>query len=186
MSRTDGTPPGITAALGRLMDSALFRRAIGSGRCADAWRYLGAAIAPDAVVGTRTWMRVPANVTIGRGCKLDEVVLDSWGPIRIGNNVLINNAEIYTAEHDVDNPYLDGAQEPVTVGDHTWVIRHVLVMPGVTIGRCAVVGTGSVVTRDVADYAVVGGNPARFIRERARIDYRYRPSGHWRDGDAVT
>jgi serine acetyltransferase len=46
----------------------------------------------------------------------------------------------------------------------------------VTIGNYAVVGTGSVVSRDVPDYAVVAGNPARVIKERARVPYEYVPA----------
>jgi len=55
-------------------------------------------------------------------------------------------------------------RQAVTVGEGSWIGTRVIVLPGVNIGRFAVVGAGSVVTKDVPDYAVVAGNPARLIR----------------------
>lgn len=56
---------------------------------------------------------------------------------------------------------------PLVIGDDAWIGANALILPGCgRIGRGAVVGAGSVVTRDVPDYAVVAGNPARVIRER--------------------
>jgi acetyltransferase-like isoleucine patch superfamily enzyme len=54
------------------------------------------------------------------------------------------------------------------VGDRAWVAQNALVLPGVTIGEGAVVAASSVVTNDVAPYAVVGGAPARHLRDRPR------------------
>ena len=54
----------------------------------------------------------------------------------------------------------------IVVGDDVWIGMQVLVMSGVTIGQGAVIAAGSVVTKDVAPYAIVGGNPARFIKHR--------------------
>ena len=54
----------------------------------------------------------------------------------------------------------------VTIGHDTWIGRSAIVLPGCTVGNGAVVGAGAVVTRDVAPYAIVAGNPARLIRHR--------------------
>ncbi len=62
---------------------------------------------------------------------------------------------------------------PVVIGDHVWIGARALICPGVTIGEGAVVGAGAVVTRDVAPYAIVAGNPARVIGQRTR-DLHYR------------
>ena len=52
---------------------------------------------------------------------------------------------------------------PITVGDDVWIGANVTVLPGVTIGSNTVIGAGSVVTKDVPPYTIVGGNPARVI-----------------------
>jgi acetyltransferase-like isoleucine patch superfamily enzyme len=54
--------------------------------------------------------------------------------------------------------------KPITIGEDCWIGGNVVVLPGVTIGRGVTVGAGSVVTKDVEDYVVVAGNPARVIR----------------------
>lgn len=54
----------------------------------------------------------------------------------------------------------------VTIGNDVWIGQRVMIMPGVTIGDGSIVGAASVVTKDVPDYAIVAGNPARIIRYR--------------------
>jgi acetyltransferase-like isoleucine patch superfamily enzyme len=163
--------------LTQLMSWPFFRRLLGPKRCSAVWCYLGATIAPTAYISTAVWMRNPHNVTIGAGCKLaGEVILDSWGLITIQPNVLINGAKLRTAGHDINSPYLHGDIRSIHVGTYVWIIDDVIILPGVTIGSYAVIGSGSVVTKDVPDYAVVGGNPAQVIKERDHIDYLYTPS----------
>lgn len=158
----------------------LFRRLLRAKWCAAAWRYLGATIAPDAFISPAVWMRKPSNVTIGPGCKLAGLIkLDGLATITFEPNVLVNSAQFHTGSHDIDSPYLAADPKPIHVGEYVWIVHNVIILHGITIGRAAVVGTGSVVTKDVPEYAVVGGNPARFIRERAHVDFYYVPSGAW-------
>lgn len=108
------------------------------------------------------------NVTINSGCYLDNRL-----PIRIGNNVNISHdVRIYTLGHDVDDPYCKAVGRPVVIEDDAWIFPNVLIMPGVTVGRGAVVYPGSVVTRSVEPFEIVGGNPGRRIRMR-NTDIRY-------------
>ncbi|MDQ6795887.1 MAG: hypothetical protein M3067_13940 [Chloroflexota bacterium] len=62
-------------------------------------------------------------------------------------------------------PVIDLRGEPVAIEDDVWIGANVVVLKGVTIGRAAVIGAGSVVTQDVPPYVVVAGNPARVIRD---------------------
>ncbi len=66
------------------------------------------------------------------------------------------------------------APERVVVGNDTWIGRSAIVLPGVTIGDGAVVGAGAVVTKSVEPYAIVAGNPGRFVRYRFSEDIRVR------------
>ena len=58
------------------------------------------------------------------------------------------------------------APKPIIIGDDVWIGTCSIVLPGVKIGKGSVVGAGSVVTKDVPDYCVVAGNPARIIKQR--------------------
>lgn len=91
--------------------------------------------------------------------------------IEVGDRTLIGpNCSFYSATHPLD-PYLRmGTQgpeygKPVKIGPDCWFGGNCIVLPGVTIGRGVVVGAGSVVTRDVPDFAVVAGNPARVLKQ---------------------
>jgi maltose O-acetyltransferase len=70
---------------------------------------------------------------------------------------------------DLDRPMIEQGHrppQPVTIGDDVWIGDRVLIAPGVTVGRGAILALGAVVTKDVPDYAVVGGNPARVLKYR--------------------
>jgi maltose O-acetyltransferase len=79
---------------------------------------------------------------------------------------------ILTRNHafvDTSRPMRDqGAGEisPVTISDDVWIGMRVIILPGVTIGRGAIIGAGAVVTKDVPPYCVAVGNPARVVRNR--------------------
>lgn len=94
-------------------------------------------------------------------------VLDE-AEVRIGSRTLIGpNVSIYTACHPIDVEQRDAAIQwarPVTIGESVWIGGNSVILPGVTIHDGAVVGAGSVVTRDVPPGTVVAGNPARIIR----------------------
>lgn len=114
------------------------------------------------------------RVTIGNTSVVNtHCLLDNRLPISIGNNVSIaHGTRIYTLGHDIDDPMFSTKGAPVVIQDYACIFSNVLIMPGVTIGTGAVVFAGAVVTKSVEPYTVVGGNPARFIRNRSR-DLRY-------------
>ncbi len=100
-------------------------------------------------------------------------------PVTVGDDVSIGpQASILTLGHDPQSPKFADKGGPVTIGDRAWIGYGALVLPGVTIGEGAVVAAGAVVTKDVAPFTIVGGNPAREIGQRTTdLDYRlaFRP-----------
>lgn len=108
------------------------------------------------------------HIYLGKGSYINmgATLLDN-APIRIGAEVMIGpNVQIYTAAHALDaDKRIQGVETalPVTIEDRVWIGGGAILLPGVTIGREAVVGAGSVVTRDVPAGARVAGNPARLL-----------------------
>lgn len=87
------------------------------------------------------------------------------GGITIGNNVQIGpNVTIVTDNHDFHDRYILRCRS-VVLEDNVWIGANVTIMPGVTVGKNAVIAGGAVVTKNVPAYTVVGGNPARVIKE---------------------
>jgi maltose O-acetyltransferase len=164
--------------LSRLMDIPAIRRLLGARGRRAAFVSLGARFAPGVLLSYGVFIRSPGNVTIGAGTRLSgRVRIEAWDKVTIGQCCMFNDdVLILTAQHDIDSVHFDADVRPVAIGDHVWLPQRIVVLPGVQIGDAAVVGTGSVVTRDVPAYAVVAGNPARIIRERARVAFRYVPA----------
>ncbi|GGE54624.1 maltose acetyltransferase domain-containing protein [Priestia taiwanensis] len=110
------------------------------------------------------------NIHIGENffANFDCVFLDVC-EIRIGDNCFIApGVHIYTATHPLNAmERISGAEYgvPVTVGDNVWIGGRAIINPGVTIGNNVVVASGAVVTKDVPDNVVVGGNPARVLKQ---------------------
>ena len=114
----------------------------------------------------RIW--APWNVSAGHAVAIDgDVNLYSVDKITIGTKVAISReAFICTASHDITKPNRPLITAPVTICDGVWIGARAIILPGVTIGVGAVVAAGAVVTKNVEPWAVVGGNPARFIKWR--------------------
>jgi acetyltransferase-like isoleucine patch superfamily enzyme len=109
------------------------------------------------------------NIFIGSHCAFNRgVLLDGrGGRLTIGDCVdVAQEANIWTLEHDVHDDFHHDRGAPVTIEDHVWVASRATILPGIRIGRGAVVATGAVVTQDVPPMAIVGGVPARQIGER--------------------
>lgn len=95
------------------------------------------------------------------------------GRVYIGNDVMMGPYCIMYATnhaHDrLDEPMnLQGFEEekPIYIGDDVWIGARVIILPGVNVGNHVIIGAGSVVTKDIPDYAIVGGSPARVLKMR--------------------
>ncbi len=125
--------------------------------------------------GDSVWMQPPFFCDYGSNIELGErvffnfncVVLDVC-PIRIGSFTLFGPAvQIYTPMHPF-NAELRRREEfgkPVEIGSDVWVGGGAIILPGVRIGSRAVIGAGSVVTRDIPENVFAAGNPCRVIRD---------------------
>lgn len=129
-------------------------------------------------------IRIRSKSSIHRGCRFFHVgkfemghnsvvnfgcYLDNRRGITIGNNVgIAHNTKIYTLGHNIESPKFETKGAPVVIEDNVFIFSNVIVMPGVTIHEGAIVLAGSVVTKDVEAWAIVGGNPAKKIKDRQR------------------
>jgi maltose O-acetyltransferase len=140
-------------------------------------RVFGVKIGRGSTVHWRCRFFQPNGVSIGDHSIVgNDAFLDGRYGLNIGNNVNIGGeVAIFTAQHDVDDPSFRMVGGTVTVNDYVYVGSRATILPGVTIGKGAVVAASALVTKDVPPYTVVGGVPASKIKERAR-DLNYKPS----------
>lgn len=123
------------------------------------------------------WARFynPCGISIGKGTIIgDHAFLDGRAPLTIGKHVDITSyVLIYNSEHDINAQDLHAILAPVEIGDYVFIGPRVTILPGVKIGKGAVIAAGAVVTKDVEDFAIVGGVPAKVIGERTNKDPHY-------------
>lgn len=114
-------------------------------------------------------IRVPRNVFIGNNTVINKhVLLDGrGGKLIIGDNVdIAQDVYIWTSQHDYNDDYHKLENSGVAIKDYAWIAARANILPGVTIGKGAVVGTCSVVTKNVEEMTVVAGIPAKKISLR--------------------
>ncbi|MBQ3016477.1 MAG: acetyltransferase [Clostridia bacterium] len=106
------------------------------------------------------------NSGLGINCRIS-------GKTLIGNNVMMGpNVSIFTKNHAFDKTDIPmnrqgmSCEKPVIIGDDVWIGANVIILPGITISNGAIIGAGAVVTKNVPEYAVVGGNPAKILKYR--------------------
>lgn len=119
------------------------------------------------------------HVSLGRRTFVGRALIAAHAPVMIGANVCINDGAILlTASHDVKDAHWRQFAKPIVVEDFAWIATGAIVLPGVHIGRGAVVGAGAIVAKDVPEYAVAVGNPARIIQNSRTRILDYSPTTH--------
>jgi len=111
----------------------------------------------------RSHIQIGDHTIINTRCLLD----GRGGYIKIGNNVdIARETNIFSLEHDPQSDTHASRVGDVVIEDHVWIASRVTILPGVTIGRGAVVASNAVVTKDVEPFAIVAGVPAKKIGVR--------------------
>lgn len=140
------------------------------------YRLFGMKIGKGSTLHMHARFYNPFNIIIGEDSIIGEdAVLDGRDKLMIGNHVdIATGVMIYNAEHDIKDPNFGAIHAPVIIHDYVFIGPRAIILPGVTIKKGAVVGAGAVVTKDVEEYSIVGGVPAKQIGVRDVKDLKYK------------
>lgn len=110
----------------------------------------------------------PWNLKMSKFSSLGE---NSWvyclNEIEIGKNSCIGkDVYLLTGSHNINSLKFDLITNPIIIGDGVWISTRANILPGVNLGSFSVIGIGAIVTKDVDEFSIVGGNPAKFIKKR--------------------
>lgn len=136
------------------------------------WRPVLGKCGRGTVIDHRVYFKYPWLVNIGKDVSINHGAefypgMVEYAEIHVGNRVRIApNARLHAAGHNPDHPTLAETAESIHIDDDVWIGAAAIILPGVRIGRGAIVAAGAVVSRDVAPMSIVAGVPARFIRQR--------------------
>jgi putative colanic acid biosynthesis acetyltransferase WcaF len=135
-------------------------------------RLFGAEVGHNVRIHPSATIYFPWNLSIGDWSSVGEdALIYNLGPVEIGEQVTISQrAHLCAGTHDASDPAMPLQKPPIAVGDQAWVCADAFVGPRVTVGAGAVVGARAVAVGDVEPWVVVGGNPARPIKERTLRD----------------
>lgn len=132
----------------------------------------GAFVNPPFYCDYGSHIQVGKNFFANYNCTIIDVA-----KVTIGDNcMLAPNVAIYTAGHPVHPTARNSMYEygiSVSIGDNVWVGGNTVILPGVHIGSNTVIGAGSVVTKDIPDWVIAGGNPCKVIRKITEEDIHY-------------
>lgn len=131
-------------------------------------RVFGAEIGKNSNIYASVKIWAPWNLKVGTfttiGPKVD---CYNQGRVIIGSNVIVSQKSyICASSHDCTISNFPLILKPVTIEDQAWIAADAFIGPGVIVGEGAVVGARASVFRDVSPWTIVGGNPARFIKNR--------------------
>lgn len=147
------------------------------------YRLFGMKIGPGSTLHMMGRIYDPRHIVIGEDTIVGEKfsldgrkqLPNSNGGLEIGNHVdIASEVMVWTSQHDVHSDDFHAIEEKVTIGDYVFIGPRSIILPGVTIAKGAIIGAGSVVTKDVGENEIVGGVPAKVIGQRKAKNFNYK------------
>lgn len=147
------------------------------------YRLFGMKIGKKSTIHMMARVYDPRNIVIGEDTLVGErATLDgrkqlpnSNGGLEIGSHVdIASEVMIWTSQHDINSENMKTIEEKVVIGDYVFIGPKTIILPGVKVGKGAIIAAGSVVTKDVAPKTIVAGTPAKEIGTRKTKDYSYK------------
>lgn len=140
------------------------------------YRLGGMRIGRGSAIHTKAVFYNPWHIKIGEDSIVGEgAVLDGRDKLIIGSHVdIASEVMIYNGEHDIQDENFKAVFSPVFIEDYVFIGPRAIILPGVKIKKGAVVGAGAVVTKDVEEFSIVGGVPAKEIAQRQNKNPNYK------------
>ena len=140
------------------------------------YKLSGVKIGSGSVINFGARFYHPENIIIGKDCVIGEqIVLDGRAKLTIGDHVdIASQVMIYNSEHDINDEMFTAREEIVSIGDYVFIGPRAIILPGVNIGRGAIIAAGAVVTQNVEPFSIVGGVPAKKIGDRTNTNPSYK------------
>lgn len=141
------------------------------------WLHLmGVKMGEKCHIDMSTYFLATRHLTLGKYVHINQgCFIDARGSIVMGDNISISHyVKICSGGHNISSPTFEGEHSPIIIKDYCWIGIGATILKGVTLGEGCIVAAGSVVTKDVEPYSIVGGIPARKIGNRI-TDLRYLP-----------
>ena len=135
----------------------------------------GVKIGKKAHIHMGTQFFDPSNIQIGEGTIIGQnTFLDGRDKLIIGKHVdIASDVLIYNSEHDINSEDFRPIHGPVEIEDYVFIGPRAIILPGVKIGKGAVIAAGAVVTKDVGEFIIAGGVPAKEIGKRKNTEPKY-------------
>jgi putative colanic acid biosynthesis acetyltransferase WcaF len=133
-------------------------------------RCFGAKLGKNCFIYGRARIWAPWKLTCGDLATIgDEAIIYNPEDVTLGSHAIVSQqAYLCGATHDYEDPAFPLIAFPIAVGPYAWICARATVQPGVSVGEGAVLGLGSVATRDLEPWTVYAGVPARKVKSRMR------------------
>jgi len=139
-------------------------------------KWSGATIGDLTVIGEAEISGPARNLVIADEVTLGCCEISLHARVEIGRRAVVNDgAVLLTGSHALRSSDWRLCTAPITIGEYAWIAQNAIILPGVSIGRGAVVGAGTVVRENVPDYALAIGNPASIIVGKRQPVLAYSP-----------